>query len=111
MKPNHNYYVYIVECKDGSYYTGITNDIEHRLWLHNIGIDKDCYTYTRRPVELKYLQHFQHVEEAIKREKQLKGWSRKKKQALFREDWNVIKQLAKSSTPAFNPINPSTSSG
>jgi putative endonuclease len=111
MKTNHNYYVYIVECKDGSYYTGVTNDIGHRLWQHNTGIDKECYTYTRRPVELRYLQHFQQVEEAIKWEKQLKGWSRKKKQALFREDWEEIKQLAKSSMPSSNSGDPSPSSG
>jgi putative endonuclease len=111
MKTNHNYFVYIVECKDGSYYTGITNNIEHRLWQHNTGIDKDCYTDPRRPVELKYLQHFQQVEEAIKWEKQLKGWSRKKKQALFREDWEEIKRLAKSYTTSSNADNPSTSSG
>ena len=96
MKQNHNYYVYIVKCQDGSYYTGITNDIERRIWQHNTGINIECYTYSRRPVELKYVQHFQQVEEAIKWEKQLKGWSRKKKEALFKEDWELIKQLAKS---------------
>jgi putative endonuclease len=111
MKLHHNYYVYIVQCKDDSYYTGICNDIERRLWQHNTGIDKDCYTYKRRPVELKYYQRFQYVTEAIKWEKQLKGWSRKKKEALFNEDWNEIKRLAKSSTVETKPGNPSTSSG
>lgn len=105
---HHNYYVYIVECNDGSYYTGITNDIERRLWQHQTGMNTECYTYSRRLVELKYVQHFQQVEEAIKWEKQLKGWSRKKKEALFKEDWSLIKELAKSYS---KPDNPSTSSG
>jgi len=96
MKQDHHYYVYIVECKDGSYYTGITNDYERRLWEHNTGIDKKCYTFERRPVELKYCVHCEDVNQAIEWEKQIKGWSRKKKQALFKDDWKEIQRLAKS---------------
>ena len=96
MKIAHNYYVYIVICRDNSYYTGITNNIERRLWEHNTGYNQKCFTYERRPVELKYLQHFQHVKQAIAWEKQLKGWSRSKKEALFREDWEEIKRLSNS---------------
>jgi len=51
VKIEHTYYVYFVECKDWSYYTGITNDLEKRLWEHNTGYDETCYTYLRRPVE------------------------------------------------------------
>jgi putative endonuclease len=111
MKLGHNYYVYIVECKDGSYYTGVTNDIERRLWEHNAGYNKTCYTYERRPVELKYLSHFTDIRQAISWEKQLKGWSRKKKQALFKENWEEIKRLAKSSSAVTKPGSPSTGSG
>lgn len=68
------------------------------MWEHQTGFNKECYTFNRRPVELKYSEHFKDINEAIAWEKQLKGWSRKKKQALFREDWEEIKQLAKSST-------------
>lgn len=96
MKTDHNYYVYIVECNDKSYYTGITNDLESRIFEHNTGINKKCYTYERRPVILKYYEHCTDVYQAIAREKQLKGWSRKKKEALFKEDWDTIKLLAKS---------------
>ena len=96
MKLNHNYYVYILQCSDGSYYVGVTNDIEHRVWQHNEGHDSNAYTFTRRPVELKYQQHFQQIEEAIKWEKQLKGWSRKKKEALIMNNWEEVKRLAKS---------------
>jgi putative endonuclease len=51
MKTGHNYYVYIVQCSDGHYYTGVTNDLDRRLWEHNTGYNKDCYTFKRRPVE------------------------------------------------------------
>jgi putative endonuclease len=111
MKLGHHYYVYIVECKDGSYYTGVTNDYERRLWEHNTGFDEKCYTYKRRPVELKYCVEIHDVMQAIAWEKQIKGWSRKKKQALFTEDWNRIQQLAKSPAAKAKLINPSINSG
>jgi putative endonuclease len=96
MKVHHNYFVYIVICADGFYYTGVTNDIDRRLDEHNSGVNKDCFTYSRRPVTPKYCEHFRNVNDAIAREKQLKGWSRKKKEALFVNDWETIKRLAKS---------------
>jgi len=98
MSTDYSYYVYMLECQDGSYYTGITNDIERRMWEHHSGFNKECYTYERRPVELKYSEHFTDINSAIAREKQLKGWSRKKKQALFHEDWEEIKRLSISSS-------------
>ena len=79
MKIAHNYYVYILECNDKSYYTGITNDLDRRIIEHNTGFVKGCYTYTRRPVILKYYSHFFDVKQAIAWEKQIKGWSRKRK--------------------------------
>ena len=106
MKIAHNYFVYIVECSDKSYYTGVTNNLERRLWEHNNDENVLCYTYKRRPVVLKYFQRFQDINQAIAWEKQVKGWSRKKKEALFKEDWVEIKKLAKSHT---NPS--STGSG
>ena len=95
MKNGHNYYVYIVQCSDGSYYTGVTNDLERRLWEHETGYNESCYSFKRRPVELKYSEHFHDINNAIAWEKQLKGWSRKKKEALFRGDWEEIGKLAK----------------
>ena len=111
MKNGHNYYVYIVECKDGSYYTGITNDLDRRLWEHNTGYDEKCYTYNKRPVKLKYDEHFTNVHSAIAFEKQIKGWSGKKKEALFKNDWKEISRLAKSSKSKEEHNNPSASSG
>ena len=109
MKTSHTYYVYIVECSDKSYYIGVTNDIDRRLWEHNNDEKKTSYTYNRRPVVLRYCETFQYVQNAIAWEKQLKGWSRKKKEALFRGDWEEIRRLAKSkSSPAGD--NPSSTS-
>lgn len=98
MKSDHNYYVYILECSDGSYYVGVTNNLERRLWEHQEGYNKGCYTFSRRPVTLKYYEHFSYINSAIEREKQLKGWSRKKKEALFNSDWEELKKLSKSKT-------------
>ena len=96
MKIAHNYFVYIVECSDLSYYTGVTNDLDRRLWEHNNDKNTRSFTFKRRPVVLKYFQRFQDIKQAIAFEKQIKGWSRKKKEALFCEDWEEIKRLAKS---------------
>ncbi len=104
MKIAHNYFVYIVECSDASYYTGVTNNLDRRLWEHNNDENALCYTYKRWPVVLKYYQRFQDINQAIACEKQVKGWSRKKKEALCKEDWEEIKRLAKSHT------NPSSTS-
>ena len=98
MKIEYTYIVYIVECKDWRYYIGITNDLEKSLCEHNTGQDENSYTYSRRPVELKYFETFTDVNQAIAREKQLKGWSRKKKQALIAENFDRLKELSKSKT-------------
>jgi len=90
----HNYFVYILECSDKSYYVGVTNDLETRLSQHNDGENVFAYTFSRRPLLLKYYQRFDEIEDAIDFEKQLKGWSRKKKEALFEEDWNEIVKLS-----------------
>ncbi|MDD5341525.1 MAG: GIY-YIG nuclease family protein [Patescibacteria group bacterium] len=90
-----SYYVYIVECSDKSYYTGVTNNIDRRIWEHNNDEDSKHYTYNRRPVILKYLESFQNIDSAIVREKQIKGWTRKKKEALMRGDENELFRLAR----------------
>ena len=87
MKIEHSDIIYIVECKDWSYYIGITNDLQKRLCENNTGQDINSYTYSRRPVELKYFETFTEVNQAIAREKQIKGWSRKKKQALIAQNF------------------------
>ena len=94
MATLHNYFVYILECSDKSYYTGVTNDLEIRLQQHQNGENPLAYTFSRRPLVLRYWQRFDFIEQAIEFEKQVKGWSRKKKEALFFEDWDEIKRLS-----------------
>lgn len=80
------YYVYILRCNDGSYYTGVTNDYEKRFSEHQDGLDSGCYTFKRRPLELVYHAEFSEITDAIALEKRVKRWSRKKKEALIRRD-------------------------
>ena len=89
------YNVYILKCADDSYYTGITNDIDRRLWEHQNGIHTKCYTYRRRPVELVFIESFNDVNQAIAFEKQIKGWSRKKKEAIINNEWEKLPELSK----------------
>jgi len=89
------YYVYLALCSDNSYYIGITNNIEKRLEEHNCGLDSNCYTYTRRPIKIVFSENFVDVNEAIAREKQIKGWSRKKKEALIKADYEELIVLSK----------------
>jgi len=97
------YFVYMVRCSDGSFYVGVTNDVERRINEHNFGLDPSSYTHERRPVRLVYSTDFQRIEQAIAWEKQLKGWSRAKKIALIDGDWERIVQLSNG--------RPSTGSG
>lgn len=90
----HVYYVYIIECNDGTLYIGVTNDIERRFTEHRNGVEPGSYTARRRPVRLAYFEIFQWIQDAIAREKQLKGWSAKKKRALIVSDEAILHQLA-----------------
>lgn len=100
--------VYIVECSDGSYYTGFTKqEVEARVWEHNEGIHKG-YTFKRRPVRLVFSETYERIIDAIAREQQIKGWSRKKKQALIAYSYEELPELSKNHT---DHPRPSTSSG
>ncbi len=89
------YHVYIVECNDKSYYTGITNNLERRLIEHNSSGDTKSYTYQKRPVRLVFCQEFSDANLAIAFEKQVKGWSRKKKEAIIENEWHKLPELSK----------------
>ncbi|MEY4876520.1 MAG: hypothetical protein RL708_1669 [Bacteroidota bacterium] len=91
-----NMYVYILLCSDNSYYTGVTNDVEGRFKEHQDGFVNECYTYARRPLQLKFYELFNTPQEAIKFEKQIKKWSRAKKEALIERNWEKLKLLSKS---------------
>ncbi len=86
--------VYILLCADGSYYAGLTRkEVETRVSEHNLGINAD-YTSRRRPVKLVWSERFERLTEAIAMERQIKGWSRAKKEALIRGDYNALPSLA-----------------
>ena len=88
-------HVYIVRCADGSYYTGTARSgLEQRVTQHNLGT-YDGYTAKRRPVVLVFSQWFDRVTDAIAAERQVKGWSRAKKEALIRGDFNRLRELSK----------------
>lgn len=93
-----NYYVYILKCADGKYYTGVTNDLERRLEQHHQGININCYTYSRRPLELAYKINFSNPTDAIMWEKKIKKWSRNKKEALITENWNDLIKFSQKPT-------------
>jgi predicted GIY-YIG superfamily endonuclease len=90
MKPFH---VYILRCADGSYYTGHTDNLEMRFAQHKEG-KIDSYTAKRLPVSLEFAQEFVTRIEALEMEMRIKGWSRKKKEALMRGDWKEIQRIA-----------------
>lgn len=88
------YFVYILECSDGSFYTGVTSDIDSRFEAHQAGLLRNAYTHKRRPVRLVYLDETDDVGAAIFREKQIKGWSRKKKLALIHNQDHLLPELS-----------------
>lgn len=90
-------YMYILECSDGSYYTGSTKDLEKRLWQHQNG-EGSNYTKSRLPVKLVYCEPFDRVEDAFHREKQVQGWRRQKKQALIEENYDKLIEFSKNYT-------------
>jgi putative endonuclease len=87
-------YPYILQCADGSYYTGTTaGSLERRVAEHQTGA-YDGYTSLRRPVVLVFCQHFEYLDDAAAAERQVKGWRRDKKEALIRGDFASLPLLA-----------------
>jgi putative endonuclease len=90
-------YLYMLRCADGSYYVGTArNELEARVAEHNAGAFGG-YTAKRRPVSLIFSQHFDSIVDAIAAERQVKGWSRLKKEALITGDWTRVSALARRS--------------
>jgi putative endonuclease len=87
--------VYIILCADGSYYTGLTREeVSTRFSQHVNGIDPKAYTFARRPLKLVWNTHFDRIDEAISTERRIKGWSRAKKEAMMRGDFDQLPELA-----------------
>ena len=89
-----SFYVYIIKCIDGSYYTGHTDDLESRFEQHVFGNTKS-YTSSRKPLELVYSEEFPERCQAQEAERQIKGWSRRKKIALIDGNFNLLRYLSK----------------
>jgi predicted GIY-YIG superfamily endonuclease len=88
------FWVYMLRCRDGSYYTGHTDDLERRIAEHHCGTTP-CYTHDRRPLQLVFSQDLATREEALGMERRLKGWSRAKKEALVDGNWEAINRLGR----------------
>ena len=88
-------YMYILACADGTYYTGSTQDLKLRMQQHYLG-KGGAYTRDRMPVKLIYYEKFDSIADAYAREKQIQGWSHKKKSALIRGDMQKLIELSKS---------------
>jgi putative endonuclease len=89
-------HVYMLRCDDGQYYVGSAtgDDLWKRMAEHETGAYRG-YTYSRRPVELVWAEYFDRITDAIAVERKIKGWTRAKKEALIKADWDKLTQLAK----------------
>jgi predicted GIY-YIG superfamily endonuclease len=93
-----SFWAYILRCADNSYYTGHTDNLEQRIAKHKAG-EIEGYTSTRLPVEVVFSEEFPTREEALACERQIKGWSRKKKEALMRGDWAEVSRIGAQRSP------------
>ena len=90
------FWTYILHCADRHFYVGHTEDLDVRMGQHQSGIFRG-YTSTRLPVVLVWADEFPSRYEALQTERQIKGWSRAKKMALIRRDWDKLRALARNS--------------
>ena len=100
------FFVYMLRCADGSFYVGHTDKLEIRIAQHQGGEIKG-YTSTRRPLSLVWSADVATRNEARERERQIKGWSRAKKEALIVGDWDEIHRLARTRSRPSTPRPPS----
>jgi len=91
-------FVYMLRCSDGSYYVGSTRDLDHRIQQHAAG-EGSAYTKRRMPVELVFAQEFDRIDEAYACEKQVQGWSRRKREALIAGDYELLPELSRKRFP------------
>ncbi|MDR6300827.1 GIY-YIG nuclease family protein [Mesonia maritima] len=89
------YFVYILECADGTFYTGVTSNLTKRLSEHCSGEHINSYTYKRRPINLVFYTNFTEINYAIAFEKKIKKWSKVKKQALINSEYKKLPNLSK----------------
>ncbi|MDH5718545.1 MAG: GIY-YIG nuclease family protein [Spirochaetia bacterium] len=87
------YFVYLLKCVAETYYTGMTKNLTNKIYEHKRG--EGVYTKSRLPIEIVYKEKFEDEKDAVKREKQIKNWSRNKKKALIDENYNELKKIGK----------------
>jgi putative endonuclease len=87
-------FLYILECADGTYYTGSTWSMEKRFWEHT-NFKGANYTKKRQPLKVVFCEEFERMEEAYSREKQVQGWSHAKKKALIEKNFKLVHELAR----------------
>ena len=92
-----SFWVYLLRCADGRYYTGHIDNLERRVNEHQAGADRGCWTWRRRPVALVWTERFATRIEALETERRVGGWSRRKKEALIAGDWAAISRYARPS--------------
>lgn len=86
MKKQWKWYVYIACCEDKSYYTSLTWKVDLR-WIQHQSGKGSKYTSKHKPEKIVYIEEYDNLEEARRREKQIKGWTRKKKEKLIKGEW------------------------
>ena len=86
-------WLYILECAEGSYYTGSTNDLERRIADHQSGLGAN-HTKSRLPVRLIYIEEYERIDDAFYSEMQVQGWRHKKKEALINGAPELLPTLA-----------------
>ena len=89
------FYVYILQCADDTYYTGVTSNLDERISQHQNGAYRDSYTFNRRPVKLLFYTEFTDYNTAFQFEKQIKKWSKAKKIALIKGEFESLPNLAR----------------
>ncbi len=94
---NNACFIYILECNDKSYYVGHTDNIDDRMIAHHTKAYDHCYTAIRLPVKLVFIKEFPTRDEAFKFERQIKGWSRVKKEALIQGGFEAVRKLNRDS--------------
>lgn len=88
------YYFYIVRCSDNSLYCGQTNNLQRRIQEHNFDKNKSAkYLRAKKPVKLIYFEEYSTLQEAMKREWQIKKWTKAKKEALIKKKFELLKKL------------------
>lgn len=96
IKRSGNFFVYIVECKKGTFYTGYTNDLDKRIELHNSGKGAK-YLRGKGPVKLVYVREYRYYKNAVKAEISIKNLPRKKKEELIKESQHTTAVFASGS--------------